>query len=130
MPCLDYPEEPQNEAEAAIKETALAKVLAHSHPVLREGNSDRRVAAAVKAYAKAHPHSMGAWSSDSQTRVVHMHDGDFYGSEVSATMDSDCQVRIEFVSAAGEVNVLKDNLQLLKGEVIDASRMEVAKLRE
>lgn len=126
----DYPEEPQNEAEAAIKKR-YAKVLGSAvNPVLREGNSDRRVAAAVKAYAKAHPHSMGAWSSDSQTRVVHMHDGDFYGSEVSATMDSDCQVRIEFVSAAGEVNVLKDNLQLLKGEVIDASRMEVAKLRE
>ncbi|MBT9544976.1 MAG: NADP-dependent isocitrate dehydrogenase [Candidatus Sericytochromatia bacterium] len=125
----DYPEEPQNEAEAAIKKR-YAKVLGSAvNPVLREGNSDRRVAAAVKAYAKAHPHSMGAWSSDSKTRVVHMADGDFYGSEVSASMDSDCQVRIEFVSTAGEVKVLKDNLQLLKGEVIDASRMEVAKLR-
>jgi isocitrate dehydrogenase len=125
----DYPEEPQNEAEATIKKR-YAKVLGSAvNPVLREGNSDRRVAAAVKAYAKAHPHSMGAWSSDSKTRVVHMAEGDFYGSEVSATMDSDCQVRIEFVSAAGEVKVLKDNLQLLKGEVIDASRMEVAKLR-
>ncbi len=125
----DYPEEPQNEAEATIKKR-YAKVLGSAvNPVLREGNSDRRVAAAVKAYAKAHPHSMGAWSSDSKTRVVHMAEGDFYGSEVSATMDSDCQVRIEFVSADGEVKILKDNLQLLKGEVIDASRMEVAKLR-
>ncbi|PIQ27028.1 isocitrate dehydrogenase (NADP(+)) [bacterium (Candidatus Blackallbacteria) CG17_big_fil_post_rev_8_21_14_2_50_48_46] len=125
----DYPEDPQNEAETQVKKR-YAKVLGSAvNPVLREGNSDRRVATAVKAYAKAHPHSMGEWSSNSKTRVVHMSEGDFYGSEVSATMDSDCEIRIEFVSTAGEVKVLKDNFPLLKGEVIDASRMEVSKLR-
>ncbi|PKL76032.1 MAG: isocitrate dehydrogenase (NADP(+)) [Candidatus Melainabacteria bacterium HGW-Melainabacteria-1] len=125
----DYPEDPQNETEAEVKQR-YAKVLGSAvNPVLREGNSDRRVAGPVKAYAKAHPHSMGEWSTESKTRVAHMQDGDFYGSEVSATMDSDCQVRIEFVSANGEAKVLKDKLSLIKGEVIDASRLEVAKLR-
>lgn len=126
----NYPEDPQNDAEADIKQR-YAKVLGSAvNPVLREGNSDRRVAGPVKAYAKAHPHSMGAWSNESKTRVAHMADGDFYGSEVSATMDSDCQVRIEFVSADGEVKVLKDKLSLIKDEVIDASRMDVSKLRD
>jgi isocitrate dehydrogenase len=125
----EYPEDPKNEAETAIKKR-YAKVLGSAvNPVLREGNSDRRVAGPVKAYAKAHPHSMGEWTSASKTRVAHMQDGDFYGSEVSATMDNDCQIRIEFVSNAGEVKVLKDNFPLLKGEVIDATRMQVAKLR-
>ncbi len=124
------PEEATNDAEAAIK-TRYAKALGSAvNPVLREGNSDRRVAGPVKTYAKANPHSMGAWSPDSLTEVAHMSDGDFYGSEVSATMDSDCKVRIEFVSEAGEIKVLKEELSLLKGEVIDATRMEVPKLRE
>ena len=126
----DYPEDPQNDVEADVK-ARYAKVLGSAvNPVLREGNSDRRVAGPVKAYAKAHPHSMGEWSADSKTRVAHMQDGDFYGSEVSATMDSDAQVRIEFVSDSGEVKVLKDKLSLLQGEVIDACRMDVAKLND
>lgn len=126
----NYPEEAKTEAEAEIKKR-YAKVLGSAvNPVLREGNSDRRVAGPVKAYAKANPHSMGDWRSDSKTRVAHMREGDFYGSEVSATMDSDCDVRIEFVSSAGDVQVLKASTPLLKGEVIDASRMEVAKLRD
>jgi isocitrate dehydrogenase len=125
----NYPEDPQNDAEAEIN-ARYAKVLGSAvNPVLREGNSDRRVAGPVKAYAKAHPHSMGAWSSDSKTRVAHMQDGDFYGSEVSTTVDGDCQVRIEFVADNGEVKVLKDQLTLKAGEVIDASRMDVAKLK-
>lgn len=125
----NYPEAPQNDAEAEIK-ARYAKVLGSAvNPVLREGNSDRRVAGPVKAYAKAHPHSMGDWSSDSKTRVAHMQDGDFYGSEVSTTVDGDCQVRIEFVADNGEVKVLKDKLTLKAGEVIDASRMDVAKLK-
>jgi isocitrate dehydrogenase len=125
----NYPEDPQNDAEAEIN-ARYAKVLGSAvNPVLREGNSDRRVAGPVKAYAKAHPHSMGAWSSDSKTRVAHMQDGDFYGSEVSTTVDGDCQVRIEFVADNGEVKVLKDKLTLKAGEVIDASRMDVAKLK-
>lgn len=126
----NYPEEPKTDAEADIKKR-YAKVLGSAvNPVLREGNSDRRVAGPVKEYAKANPHSMGDWQSDSKTRVAHMTDGDFYGSEVSATMDSDCDVRIEFVADSGDVQVLKASTPLLKGEVIDASRMEVSKLRD
>ncbi|RLA28390.1 MAG: NADP-dependent isocitrate dehydrogenase, partial [Gammaproteobacteria bacterium] len=80
----DYPEEPQNDAEREAH-TRYAKVLGSAvNPVLREGNSDRRVAAPVKEYAKKHPHSMGPWSKDSLTRVAHMTDGDFYSSEQSA----------------------------------------------
>lgn len=125
----DYPEDPQNEAEAAIK-NRYAKVLGSAvNPVLREGNSDRRVAPSVKAYAKAHPHTMGEWSPSSKTRVAHMQAGDFYGSEQSHTVESDCHVRIEFVSSQGEVQVLKDDLPLQQGEVIDAARLEVAQLR-
>lgn len=125
----NYPEEPQNDEEKAVK-ARYAKVLGSAvNPVLREGNSDRRVAGPVKAYAKANPHSMGEWSADSQTAVAHMSEGDFYGSELSATMDSDCEVRIEFVAENGDVKVLKDNFGLLKGEVIDASRMQVSQLR-
>lgn len=124
-----YPEEAKTEAEAEIKKR-YAKVLGSAvNPVLREGNSDRRVAGPVKAYAKANPHSMGDWSANSKTRVAHMSEGDFYGSEVSTTLDSDADVRIEFVADTGDVQVLKASTPLLKGEVIDASRMEVAKLR-
>lgn len=125
----NYPEEAKTEAEAEIKKRYAKALGSAVNPVLREGNSDRRVAGPVKEYAKANPHSMGDWSSESKTRVAHMSEGDFYGSEVSATMDSDCDVRIEFVSATGDVQVLKASTPLLKGEVIDASRMEVAKLR-
>ncbi len=125
----NYPEEAKNEAEAEIKQRYAKALGSAVNPVLREGNSDRRVAGPVKAYAKAHPHSMGDWSSDSKTRVAHMAEGDFYGSEVSATMDSDCDVRIEFVAESGDVTVLKQSTPLLAGEVIDASRMQVAKLR-
>lgn len=126
----NYPEEPQNEAEAAIKQR-YAKVLGSAvNPVLREGNSDRRVAGPVKNYAKANPHRLRDWSADTKTRVAHMHDGDFYGSEVSATMAEACDVRIEFVAESGEVSVLKASTPLLPGEVIDASRMQVSQLRD
>ena len=82
----DYPEEPRNDAEKAIK-ARYAKVLGSAvNPVLREGNSDRRVAAPVKKYAQKHPHSMGAWSPDSKSHVAHMSDGDFYSSERSVVM--------------------------------------------
>ena len=79
--CRDYPEEPRNEDEIAINDR-YAKILGSAvNPVLREGNSDRRVAAAVKEFARKHPHSMGDWASDSKTHVAHMADGDFYSSE-------------------------------------------------
>ena len=100
------------------------------NPVLREGNSDRRVAAPVKAYARAHPHKLMAWPADSKTKVVHMSDGDFFGSEQSAVVAADTTARIEFVAAAGgAVTPLKKGLKLVRGEVVDASRMSVRALR-
>lgn len=126
----NYPAEPQNDAEEIIKKR-YAKVLGSAvNPVLREGNSDRRVADSVKAYAKANPHSMGDWSSDSKTRVAHMSEGDFYGSERTAVMDDACDVSIDFVSESGQTTHLKASTPLLKGEVIDGSMMSVAALRK
>ena len=126
----DYPEEPQNDAERETH-ARYAKVLGSAvNPVLREGNSDRRVAAPVKEYAKKHPHSMGPWSKDSLTRVAHMTDGDFYSSEQSAVIENAGSVRIEFVAADGKASVLKENTALLEGEVIDAAVMSCAALRK
>ncbi|ROQ27698.1 NADP-dependent isocitrate dehydrogenase [Gallaecimonas pentaromativorans] len=119
----DYPEEPKNDAEKAIK-AGYDKVKGSAvNPVLREGNSDRRAPASVKQYARKHPHSMGAWSKDSQSHVASMADGDFYGSEKSVTLNDATSVSIELVKADGSKVVLKDKLALLAGEVIDASTM-------
>lgn len=126
----DYPAQPTNDDEKAIKER-YAKVLGSAvNPVLREGNSDRRVAGPVKAYAKKHPHSMGAWSPQSQSHVAHMNEGDFYGSEQSRIIASPTQVRIEHIDGVGQVTVLKDSLSLQAKEIIDASVLSVAKLRQ
>ena len=117
----DYPEEPANDAEREIR-SRYAKVLGSAvNPVLREGNSDRRVAAPVKAYAKKHPHSMGAWSRTSKTHVASMPGNDFYGSEKSHVMPAAGKVRIELIGDDGEITVLKENLALQANEVIDAS---------
>ncbi len=125
----DFPQEPKNAEEAEIK-ARYAKVLGSAvNPVLREGNSDRRVAAPVKAYAQANPHSMGAWSQDSASHVAHMEDGDFYGSEQSVIMDGADDVKIEFVAEDGSVQVLKEKTSLLAGEVIDCTRMSCNALR-
>ncbi len=125
----DYPEEEQSEADKETRQR-YARVLGSAvNPVLREGNSDRRVARAVKAYAQAHPHRMGAWSSESRSRVAHMEDGDYYGSELSHVMQREGSVRIEFTSASGERVLLREGLPLLQGEVIDSSRMSLRKLR-
>jgi len=125
----DYPEEPQNDAERAIQAT-YGKVLGSAvNPVLREGNSDRRVAAPVKEYAKKNPHSMGAWSATSKSHVAHMDDGDFFSSEISQVVASATDVRIEHVCADGTVKVLKASTPLTAGEVIDASVMRCAPLR-
>ncbi len=125
----DYPAEPQNEAEEAIK-ARYAKVLGSAvNPVLREGNSDRRVAAAVKKYAQTHPHPVGAWSPDSRSHVVHMEEGDFYGSEQSVVIEEAGNVRFELVADDGTTTVLKEKLAVLKGEVLDASVMSVKALR-
>ena len=125
----DYPAEPETDAEQAIK-ARYAKVLGSAvNPVLREGNSDRRVASAVKAFAKKNPHSMGAWSSDSKSHVAHMNGGDFYGSEKSTVIANVGEVRIEHIDAAGKVTVLKDKTAVLSGEVIDAAVMSRTALR-
>jgi len=102
------------------------------NPVLREGNADRRAAVAVKKFAQKNPHRMMKdWpAGGSQCRVAHMDDGDFYASETSRTMDRACDASIEFVGAGGQATVLKEGIALLEGEVIDASRMNVASLRK
>ena len=120
----NYPEDPANDVEADIK-ARYAKVLGSAvNPVLREGNSDRRVAAPVKEYAKKHPHRMGEWSAKSKSRVVSMHDGDFYSSEKSAVIKSAGDLKIELQGDDGQTRVLKDKLAVLESEVIDASVMD------
>ena len=119
----DYPEDPQNEEQKAIK-TRYDKIKGSAvNPVLREGNSDRRAPKAVKNYAKKNPHSMGAWSSDSKTHVATMSHGDFAHNEKSVTLEGVNSVKIAHTDAQGNQTVLKDNLDLLKGEVIDATLM-------
>jgi isocitrate dehydrogenase len=124
----DYPDEPATAAEQQVK-ARYARVLGSAvNPVLREGNSDRRVAGPVKAYAKKHPHSMGAWSSDSKSQVVSMSDGDFYSSEQSVVMSCAGDVKITLTTGAGEQQVLKEAVAVLAGEVIDATVMSRNKL--
>jgi isocitrate dehydrogenase len=125
----DYPAEPQNEAEEAIK-ARYAKVLGSAvNPVLREGNSDRRVAAAVKQYAQKHPHSVGEWTADSRSHVAHMDSGDFYGSEQSVVIEKAGDVKIELVADDHTTIALKQKTAVLVGEVIDASVMSIKALR-
>ena len=124
----NYPEEPKNDAEKDAK-ARYAKILGSAvNPVLREGNSDRRVAAAVKVYAKKHPHSMGAWSGDSRTHVAHMDDGDFYSSEQSAVVNADGNLKITLHGKDGSEAVLRASVPVQKDEVVDASRMDCAAL--
>ncbi|HKU43487.1 MAG TPA: NADP-dependent isocitrate dehydrogenase [Polyangiales bacterium] len=125
----DYPEDPRTDEQKKIK-ARYDKVKGSAvNPVLREGNSDRRAPASVKAYAKKHPHSMGAWTKDSKTHVVHMSGGDFYGSEKSTTRSVAGSVRIEHVAQDGTVTVLKEKTALQAGEVIDAAVMNAKALR-
>ena len=126
----DYPENPQTEAEHSVK-SRYAKVLGSAvNPVLREGNSDRRAANSVKRYAQQHPPRLKAWDPDSKTRVAHMEEGDFYGSEKSAVIGDTQGVRIEFFDQNGSVTVLKEKVELSRGEVIDTSVLNVRKLRQ
>ena len=119
----NFPSDPKNEEETEIK-AKYSKVLGSAvNPVLREGNSDRRVADAVKAYAKAHPHSMGEWKSDSKSHVAHMTEGDFYGSEKSVVIKKAGNVKIEFTGNHGGTQVLKESQPVSEGEVIDSSVM-------
>ena len=137
----DYPDDPATDADRDVK-ARYDKVKGSAvNPVLREGNSDRRAPASVKAYARTHPHSMGAWSADSQTHVASMSGGDFFGNERSVTVPEATDVRIEHVGADGAVTVLKASTKLKAGEIIDGTFMsrralvkfyedEVAKARE
>ena len=126
----NYPDEPKNEEEKDIQ-ARYDKVKGSAvNPVLREGNSDRRAPQAVKQYARNNPHSMGKWSTDSKTHVASMSGGDFYGSEKSVTMSSADTVNIELHGESGEVTVLKPNLKLLEGEIIDAATLSAKALRE
>ena len=125
----DFPDEPENDEQRAIRDR-YAKVLGSAvNPVLREGNSDRRVAAAVKQYAKNHPHSMGKWSPDSKSNVAHMDDHDFYSSEKSAIVESAGDLKIELTNESGEATELKSQVPVLEGEVIDAAVMNCEALR-
>jgi isocitrate dehydrogenase len=125
----DYPDSPSNDAEKEIR-ARYGKVLGSAvNPVLREGNSDRRAAGAVKQYARNNPHKMGAWSKDSKSHVAYMPGGDFYGSEVATTIAAPTNARIELVAKDGSVAVLKAKTPLIAGEIIDASVMSRKALR-
>ena len=126
----DYPEDSTGHAGKALQ-ARFATVLGSAvNPVLREGNSDRRAAASVKTFARKQPHRlMKDWpASGSRTRVAHMQEKDFYGSETTATVDEASDVRIEFVAADGPITVLKTSVSLLAGEVVDTAAMNVAAL--
>ncbi len=127
-----FPEEPKNDEEREIRNRYAVCLGSAVNPVLREGNSDRRPAAAVKRFARNHPHGMmKPWpESGSKARVAHMTEKDFYGSERSTTVDEPTSVRIEHVAADGTVTLLKDEIALQEGEVIDTAVMNVAALRE
>ena len=119
----DFVEEPQSDAETEIKARYDRIKGSAVNPVLREGNSDRRAAKAVKDYAQKHPHRMGTWSKDSKTSVAHMSDGDFYGSERSKTMSQADRLSIRFQPASGAETLLAEQLAVSEGEIIDAAVM-------
>ena len=123
-----YPEEPKNSQDVEIKKIYDKIKGSAVNPVLREGNSDRRAPKAVKNYAKKNPHSMGVWSSNSKTEVSSMSDGDFFGSEKSYTCHNDCTVDIILKTKNGDEIILKENISLIKGEVIDSATLNMEKL--
>ena len=126
----DYPEELVTPEDEKIRST-YGKVLGSAvNPVLREGNSDRRVAVAVKEYAQKNPHKMGEWSSDSKSHVAHMERGDFYSTEQSSVIARKGNLKIELVDNENVVTVLKENISVQEGEVVDAAVMSVRHLRE
>ncbi|MBZ9567976.1 NADP-dependent isocitrate dehydrogenase [Modicisalibacter tunisiensis] len=125
----DYPEEPGNDTERDIKARYDRVKGSAVNPVLREGNSDRRAPQSVKNFARKYPHRLGEWSADSRSHVAHMSDGDFYGSETSAVMESAGSVKIALHGADGSVKVLKEAVPVLAGEVIDAAVMSRQALR-
>ncbi len=124
----DYPEEPQDDKHKDIKARYDKTKGSAVNPVLREGNSDRRAPASVKAYARKHPHRMGAWRADSKSHVAHMDAGDFYGSEQSVLVEHAGRVRIEHVAGDGAVTVLKARTKVQAGELLDAAVMSAQAL--
>lgn len=126
----DYPDDPKSDEDRDVR-ARYDKVKGSAvNPVLREGNSDRRAPASVKNYAKAHPHKMGAWVSDSKTNVAHMDADDFRSTEKSAVIAEAGSLRIELAGDDGSTTVLRESVPVLAGEVVDASVMRVAALRE
>jgi len=125
----DYPEDPTSDDERDAKRRYDGVKGSAVNPVLREGNSDRRAPKAVKAYAQKHPHSMGAWSSDSKSHVAHMDGGDFYGSEKSHTVAKATNVRLVFAGVDGSEKEMKGTFALQAGEIIDAAVMDVQRLK-
>jgi isocitrate dehydrogenase len=119
----DYPDAPKNDAEQDIKKRYDRVKGSAVNPVIRQGNSDRRAPASVKAYAKKHPHKMGAWSRDSKTHVAHMDSGDFYGSEQSHTLGKAGSLKIVLAGADGQTRVLKEAVKVVAGEIVDAAVM-------
>src|SRR3954470_17917431 len=128
-PVPDYPEDPQTDEAKGIK-ARYARVLGSAvNPVLREGNSDRRVATPVKEYARKHPHAMGKWSPDSKSHVAHMSGGDFFGSEQSVGITSPASPKIEFTASQGKTTVLKDAVKTFAGDLLAAQAMNVRALQ-
>ncbi|MDJ0460138.1 NADP-dependent isocitrate dehydrogenase [Streptomyces sp. H27-C3] len=126
----DYPDDPKSDEDRDVR-SRYDKIKGSAvNPVLREGNSDRRAPASVKNYAKAHPHRMGAWTADSKTNVAHMAADDFRSTEKSAVIAADDSLRIELAGEDGATTVLRESVPVLAGEVVDASVMHVAALRE
>ncbi|MBB3007527.1 NADP-dependent isocitrate dehydrogenase [Cupriavidus alkaliphilus] len=119
----DYPEDPKTDEEKAIQKRYSKCLGSAVNPVLREGNSDRRAPAAVKNYARKHPHSMGEWSMASRTHVAHMKHGDFYHGEKSLTLDRARDVKMELITKSGKTIVLKPKVSLQDGEIIDSMFM-------
>src|SRR5436190_1489997 len=124
----NYPEEPSDDEQREVRghyDTVKGSAV---NPVLRQGNSDRRAPTSVKEYVRRHPHSMGEWSHDSTSHVATMSEGDFRSTERSTIVGSECTVRIEHVADDGTVTVLKDDLKVQAGEVLDASVMQAEAL--
>ena len=127
----DYPEDPKTDEEKEIK-TKFDKVKGSAvNPVLRQGNSDRRAAVSVKNYAKSNPHKMGKWSKDSKTNVAHMNGGDFFSNEKSAVISDQAagKGKIEFMGSDGKTTLLKDNIAMGAGDLVDATKMSRTALR-
>jgi isocitrate dehydrogenase len=124
----DYPDEPKTDEERDVRARYDRVKGSAVNPVLRQGNSDRRAPASVKNYARKHPHSMGAWSSQSKTNVAHMSSDDFRANEKSVVLEHDDTLQIQHVADDGRITVLKDGIAVLDGEVVDATLMRVAAL--